>query len=478
MKSKIPTPIFQKRLKISWQKIYTREYGVQYSEMAILCLSPKASYHIPSPSVDQIVIPEENNTAFYIDRNSWDKLVASLNQKYTSNLVNLKNYEKQFLLDGKSYLSTARKLAFSDLSKISNHKLLTYYKDYQNKLFRYSIFGWTGFILNNYVAERAVAILDRYIKEYHQESQRQGIIDTLFHPTKKAAIQKLQEEIEKYKGKITKSRFDQLYEKYKWLSCLDIHNKPWTKEEFKNHIKTLEKTASKKIKPFRLFTKSLKIKSTDLNYLLMAQRFVYIKDARDDFRRKGVYFAGKLFAEIARKIGVSKEDVTYLQEKEVVSFLTGEELNLKKIISDRRKGFVLYLDPKKRLVCLAGNDIPKALTAFNLQTEEKEIEEIKGTIASKGKAVGTVAIVRGVKDLEKVKEGNILVAVTTHPDYIPAMRKASAIITDEGGITSHAAIVSREFGIPCIVGTKNATKILHDGEKVEVEANKGLVKKI
>lgn len=67
-------------------------------------------------------------------------------------------------------------------------------------------------------------------------------------------------------------------------------------------------------------------------------------------------------------------------------------------------------------------------------------------------------------------------AVTTHPDYVAAMRKASAIITDEGGITSHAAIVSREFEIPCIVGTKNATVLLSDGDTIEVNAIKGEVK--
>ena len=64
----------------------------------------------------------------------------------------------------------------------------------------------------------------------------------------------------------------------------------------------------------------------------------------------------------------------------------------------------------------------------------------------------------------------------TTVDYLPAMKKASAIVTDDGGITSHAAIISRELGIPCIVGTKIATKVLKDGDLVEVNANKGEVK--
>ncbi len=267
-----------------------------------------------------------------------------------------------------------------------------------------------------------------------------------------------------------------MYEKYKWLSCLDIHNKPWTIDEFRKHINTFKKAAKKKTLPFAKYATILKINAIDLNYLLMAQRFVYIKDARDDFRRQGVYYAGNLFAEIGRRIGIKSQDTTYLQQHDIISFFSGKNHNLKKFISDRKNGFILYLSQNNQLTCLAGNDMPKALSTFHLITSDEMIKELKGAVASKGKATGMVAIIQGVKDLKKVKQGNIIVSVTTHPDYVPAMRKAVAIVTDEGGITSHAAIVSREFGIPCIVGTKNATKFLHDGDKIEVDANEGLVK--
>ena len=66
----------------------------------------------------------------------------------------------------------------------------------------------------------------------------------------------------------------------------------------------------------------------------------------------------------------------------------------------------------------------------------------------------------------------------TTPDFVPAVKIAAAVITDYGGITSHAAIVSREFGVPCVIGTKIATKVLKDGDRVEVDAEKGIVKKI
>ena len=76
---------------------------------------------------------------------------------------------------------------------------------------------------------------------------------------------------------------------------------------------------------------------------------------------------------------------------------------------------------------------------------------------------------------KKVNKGDILVASMTTPDYIPAMKKAAAIITDEGGITCHAAIIAREFNIPCIIGTKNATKTLKDNNIIEVNANNGTI---
>ncbi|MBI2476111.1 MAG: phosphoenolpyruvate synthase, partial [Candidatus Taylorbacteria bacterium] len=80
------------------------------------------------------------------------------------------------------------------------------------------------------------------------------------------------------------------------------------------------------------------------------------------------------------------------------------------------------------------------------------------------------------EDLEKVKPGDILVTSMTTPNMVPTMKRAAAFITDEGGITSHAAIVSREMKKPCIIGTKIATKVLKDGDLVEVDANSGVVK--
>jgi pyruvate,water dikinase len=100
---------------------------------------------------------------------------------------------------------------------------------------------------------------------------------------------------------------------------------------------------------------------------------------------------------------------------------------------------------------------------------------LKGQGAAPGTASGRVIIIRDVKDTGAVKEGDILVTRMTNPDMVPAMRKVAAIVTDEGGMTCHAAIVSRELGTPAIVGTKTATQQLKDGQLITVDGEMGLI---
>ncbi|ACV24606.1 phosphoenolpyruvate synthase [Methanocaldococcus fervens] len=112
------------------------------------------------------------------------------------------------------------------------------------------------------------------------------------------------------------------------------------------------------------------------------------------------------------------------------------------------------------------------------KAKEEEIEAkilLKGIGASPGIASGTVKVIMDISEIDKVEEGDILVTKMTTPDMVPAMKKAAAIVTDEGGLTCHAAIVSRELGTPCVVGTKKATEILKDGMVVTVDGEKGIV---
>lgn len=119
----------------------------------------------------------------------------------------------------------------------------------------------------------------------------------------------------------------------------------------------------------------------------------------------------------------------------------------------------------------------RAVTVF----PEKEVVRVEGKVilkglgASPGIAFGKVKIIHNLEDIIKVQKGDILVTYMTSPDLVPTMSRCGGIITDAGGLTSHAAIVSREMGIPCIVGTQNATKVLYDGQEITLDAYHGLI---
>jgi len=104
-----------------------------------------------------------------------------------------------------------------------------------------------------------------------------------------------------------------------------------------------------------------------------------------------------------------------------------------------------------------------------------EVPVLTGSPASPGIGTGPVKILKSPKEIGKIQKGDVMVAPMTSPDYVPAMKKSAAIVTDEGGQTSHAAIVSRELGIPCVVGTLQATKKLKDGQIVTVNGEEGKI---
>jgi pyruvate,water dikinase len=133
--------------------------------------------------------------------------------------------------------------------------------------------------------------------------------------------------------------------------------------------------------------------------------------------------------------------------------------------------------------------VENAVLRFANEAEANEIrgeinkqissDVITGTVASRGnekKYKALVKVLLSPKECDKVLEGDFLVATMTSPDYVIAMKKAIGFITDEGGVTCHAAIVARELKKPCIIGTKIATKILKDGDMVEIDIDSGVVR--
>ncbi|MBR3697342.1 MAG: hypothetical protein IKM97_03645 [Clostridia bacterium] len=194
-----------------------------------------------------------------------------------------------------------------------------------------------------------------------------------------------------------------------------------------------------------------------------------------------------ILAEISRKANIPDQDLIMLSDKEIMEILNNDgKINEKtmNILENRKIGFaMIWLDGDittifgKESIELQAEIAKKFKTTSNNIQKENE-NTISGKIANKGKARGIARILITYEDTYKVNKGDIIVASMTTPDYVSAMEKASGFITDEGGITCHAAILSREFDVPCIVGTVNATEKIKDGEMIELDAYNGKVYKL
>ena len=140
----------------------------------------------------------------------------------------------------------------------------------------------------------------------------------------------------------------------------------------------------------------------------------------------------------------------------------------------------LYIVQARPVTTIPKSTAPGTDEAGGLPTTEKssagkEAPFLRGFGASPGVAAGVARILHGSAEMEKLKPGEILVTSMTTPDMVPAMSRAAGIVTDEGGMTCHAAIVSRELGVPCIVGTREATKLVVDGSEITVDGKTGSV---
>lgn len=454
-----------------FNKLWSREYSVQYCQAALASLGPKQKAHIPSILIKSFAITENNNQSFYVDSSEQAEFDHRIKKRLLSS-KSAKSFITKFHKYGKEYVTTALKIGSSKLSNLSNNQLIQKYNRYLKILDTYSAYLWQGFYLNEFASGKGKNILA--LKNLDKEIYDQ-VVQTLFTPVKRIGILKLQDYLRKVKRnkKLNEKIIKKLLKEYAWMPCLDIQNNPWTKRDLLHLYKTLEQSNSKSLSMAK--ARSLaRLTQEEISFFKLVKEFSYVKDARDEYRRKAVFAILPLFDEIGRRLGLPRKEAALLTNEEIVLALSGRFLNKKKL-NLRKKAFVMFWAKQKLVISTKEKDLKAFYKKINSSLQENKIS---GLPASSGKVKGLARIVINVQDLHKIKKGDILVAVTTHPDFVPAMQKAIAIVTDEGGMTSHAAIVSREMKKPCIVGTKNATQVLNDGDLVEVDANKGIVRKI
>ncbi|PIR97396.1 MAG: hypothetical protein COT91_01645 [Candidatus Doudnabacteria bacterium CG10_big_fil_rev_8_21_14_0_10_41_10] len=222
--------------------------------------------------------------------------------------------------------------------------------------------------------------------------------------------------------------------------------------------------------------KKLKLTVAEKKMIELARGAVFFKPYRRELQSRSYFLMESVLREIATRLNLSLKQVRMMLPQEVKKALLGGRVDTG-LLNKRSKAVVFWKERKE--YCLSGKSAERFIKEeIKWEKINKSTKIFSGAVAYPGKATGRVKVINYPDEMKKMKGGDILVSDATNPNLMPAIFKAKAIVTNEGGLTCHAAIVSRELKIPCVVGTKFASKVLKDGDLVEVDAERGLVRKI
>lgn len=379
-------------------------------------------------------------------------------QKYFSSTEKIKAYYKE----GLQLLDEAaqrRKAAALRAGLLEALKLLR--QEYEKVCNLYSTTSWLA--IEGWQHDFEAVVKNLLVKK---ELNKEEVIRAITQPWKKTTLNELQERLAAGEPP------ERLAEEYSFLGSWAL---VWRRDITTAWVKSIRR--AQREEEHLTFDEALALlnpneKERDL--LQLAPYILFFKNWRDDLRRKHAESWQLLFKKIAEHFDVEKDDLGYLMLDELEEALVSNTLPREKI-TRRKEGVMILWDGEM----VIQEEIPEEYQRIIAKVEaDSPRQEVRGLVAYPGKVRGVARIVRSHHELQRVAPGDILIANTTHPDFLPVMQKVVAFVTNEGGLSSHAAIVAREMKKPCIVGTGNATSVFKDGDLLEVDAEQGVVKRV
>lgn len=268
------------------------------------------------------------------------------------------------------------------------------------------------------------------------------------------------------------------FKKYTWLGMSFFGGKPYAMEDFvqrlQDLIKNKKQTEQEKAKI------KIKLNKKTQEIITFLREIAYIRTWRLEIMNHSNFLIKPFLERLAKRMDLSYSELIFLNWHEIKKYNSNKHEIYSKVIRQRIKGFGIVFDSVFKTRIVTGKNLENFKNYFENKTGQGTGQgvrnNIKGVVVCQGTVIGKAKVVKSLEDFSKFRQDDILVAQMTTPDWVPVIEKSSAIITDIGGLTSHAAIISRELNKPCIVGTKFATKVLRDGDLIEVDAYKGTVR--
>ncbi|MFH1316579.1 MAG: PEP-utilizing enzyme [Candidatus Woesearchaeota archaeon] len=312
-------------------------------------------------------------------------------------------------------------------------------------------------------------------KKISDFEERENVFLTLSMPIKESMMTREQNSIAKVDAEKDINKKEEMLDKhtkeFSWLGIVMYQGMPYTKEHFRKELKNELRVSENKENKINELIEELDLNRNEKHLIKQLREWVHIRTFIKDMTSLGIASTVRFLQEISKRVDIPYNDLIYLYFNELDGIDEEEERLLEKIRKRQKSwGYVISQD---KLIEYDIDNIDEIK-----ENELKIPSGVKGYPAFKGRVKGRAVVVKSELDLERVKEGDILITHMTTTNFVPILSKVSAIVTDEGGITCHAAIVSRELGIPCVIGTRMATKAFKDDEIVEVDAEKGIVRKL
>ncbi len=341
------------------------------------------------------------------------------------------------------------------------------------------------------------AVLKRELEKSFQGQTFIKIFEALSAPESLSFYQKANLELYKLKRwqknqKIFWKKLNQYQQKHFWILNSYAHSKILTIPYFKRQLEKISlKQVAQKIKQLADFPEKIKKEKLEIakrykvnkHALEIAKALAFCVNWQDQ-RKYYIFLANHIIdiflKEAARSFRLDFDAMHNYNHHEIHG-LFKRASGLSASENKRRKLAIVthYIEKTNRVKYLSGQPAKKIIDYYLKPAKIKSHDFLTGIVVSKGPIIkGKVRIILSSKEVEKMKKGEVLVATMTSPDFIVAMKKAKAVITDSGGMTSHAAIISRELKIPCIVNTLHATHVLKNGQKITVNTKQGIIKVI
>lgn len=413
------------------------------------------------------------------EKNDVKKLII---EEIKKNKNFLRDYAEDCLKYGEGILNFSKKYREINENNLGNDELGKIYKNVIQKSKEYIPFMYSMHLIDGYLTKKFNEMLEKHIKK--NGLSKEDFFEykaALALPSRKIFVLQEREDLLKLAMNYTDEKDLIIHrDKYAWLNCTYFEDEPYDVEYYKKRIEKIENPIeefmSTKKSESKLKNRQKEImKEIDEEFKEVAeivQLFGFLRSFRVDVPHAAIGNIWNIIKEITKRINIEPIEIRMLSSKEVGIALNGKDV--KDLIKIRKNRRVNIIVENERTIITDEHKVKEIEKLF----EEKidKVSFVKGQIAFPGKITGKVKVLHSTDDIPKIKKGNILVISMTDPNYLSAMEKASAFITDFGGILCHAAIVSREMKKPCIIGTKNATKLLKDNDLIEVDADKGIVK--